>query len=52
MKFLEVFNPVLSLELPIRTKEEKDYKEKTVTLLSGLGYNEVGRHKKDTVFTK
>ena len=52
MKFLEVFNPVLSLELPIRTKEERDYKEKTVTLLSGLGYNEVGRHKKDTVFTK
>ena len=52
MKFLEVFNPVLSLELPIRTKEEKDYKEKTVTLLSGLGYNEVGRHKKDTVFIK
>ena len=52
MKFLEVFNPVLSLELPTRTKEETDYKEKTVTLLSGLGYNEVGRHKKDTVFKK
>lgn len=52
MKFLEVFNPTISLELPTRNKEEIDYKEKSVTLLSGLGYNEVGRHKKDTVFKK
>jgi len=52
MRFLEVFTPTISLELPTRDKEEIDYKQKAVTLLSGLGYNEVGRHKKDTVFKK
>jgi len=52
IEFLKKFNPTLSLELPIRTNEEISYYKQTKKILEDIGYNEVGRHKKDTVFKK
>ena len=52
LEFLNKFSPTLSLELPIRTDEEILIKKHCVKLLEDIGYKEVGRHKKDTVFKK
>ena len=52
LECLDYFNPVLSLELPLRTPEEKEYANKCKGFLSKLNYKEVGKHKKDTVFKR
>jgi len=50
--FLQKFNPTLSLELPIRTDKEKTIAKHINKFLKDIGYKELGRHKKDTVFKK
>ena len=52
LKFLNKFSPTLSLELHIRTQEEKTYAKHTKKLIEDIGYREIGRHKKDTVFKR
>jgi len=52
LKFIDKFSPILSLELPIRTTVEKTYAQAVIDELHVLGYNQVGRHKKDTVFKR
>jgi len=52
LKFIDKFSPTLSLELPIRTTVEKTYAQAVIDELKVLNYNQVGRHKKDTVFKR
>ena len=52
LEFLNKFSPTLSLELPIRTPEEKTYAKHTKKVIEDIGYREIGRHKKDTVFKR
>ena len=51
-RILEIHNPVVCIELPIRNEQEQLYKVICKNILGGLGYKERGAHKKDTIFMK
>ena len=51
-RILEIHNPVVCIELPIRNEQEQLYKVICKNILGGLGYREKGAHKKDTIFIK
>ena len=51
-RILEEHSPVICIELPTRDEEEQTYKIICKNILGGLGYQEVSRSKKDTIFVK
>ena len=51
-RILEEHSPVICIELPTRDEEEQTYKIICKNILGGLGYQEVSRSKKDTIFMK
>ena len=51
-RILEEHSPVICIELPTRTDEEKDYKIICRNILGGLGYRELGKKNKETIFMK
>ena len=51
-RILEEHSPVICIELPTRTDEEKDYKIICRNILGGLGYREKFKKSKETIFMK
>jgi len=49
---LEKHNPVICVEQPTRTDEEKEYKFECKEILSSFGYREKGSKKKETIYIK
>ena len=51
-RILEEHSPVICIELPIRDEEEQTYKVICKNILGGLGYRELGKKNKETIFMK
>jgi len=52
LELLKQHDTVLCLELPQRNREEKEYHNHLVDLLSSIGYTRRGNLRKETIFTK
>ena len=52
LELLKQHDTVLCLELPQRNREEKEYHNHLVDLLSSIGYTRQGNLRKETIFTK